>query len=276
MYDGVIDNRAYQNTIIESAAGFYWQPADWTSYDRLRFEVNHSNQYGTGMFAEYRTQLMSGVYFDLRLRDGDPQYDGGFSTFARISMDFAVAGDKFVPATKRTSYNTNGTIAGTLNTGSDECDMEHVSVLVNGSNYKVPVQGCTFYLEKVTPGIHRVSLDGEFLPIELVPDTKSYVVEVAPSSVTRIDFNMQAKYSAAGRVTMDGNAAVNAQVVLKDSDGNEMMSTFTDQFGYFRVDDLINGRYQLQVQDENGQVIAERQFTISNDFLFGVDIELAQ
>jgi len=263
MYQDTIDGRNYENTIIESAAGFYWQPNDWTSYDRFRFELNHSNQYGTGLFAEYRTQLMSGVYLDVRLRDADPQFDGGFSAFARVSMDFAVAGDKFVPATHRNSYNTQGTIAGTLNTGSDECDLEHVSVLINGANYKVPVQGCTFYLEKVTPGVHRVSLDGEFLPIELVPDTKSYVVEVAASSVTRIDFDMQAKYSAAGRVTdTQGRPALEQKVLLKNSDGVVMMQTYTDQFGYFRVDSLSNGRYQLEVLDVSGQVISQREFDI--------------
>jgi len=275
MYQDTIDGRNYENTIIESAAGFYWQPNDWTSYDRFRFELNHSNQYGTGLFAEYRTQLMSGVYLDVRLRDADPQFDGGFSAFARVSMDFAVAGDKFVPATHRNSYNTQGTIAGTLNTGSDECDLEHVSVLINGANYKVPVQGCTFYLEKVTPGVHRVSLDGEFLPIELVPDTKSYVVEVAASSVTRIDFDMQAKYSAAGRVTdTQGRPALEQKVLLKNSDGVVMMQTYTDQFGYFRVDSLSNGRYQLEVLDVSGQVISQREFDIEDDFLFGVDLTI--
>lgn len=273
MYEGTIGDRTYQNTIIESAAGFYWQPRDWTSYDRLRVELNHSNQYGTGFFAEYRSQLTSGVYLDLRLRDADPQFDGGFSVFARVSMDFAVAGDQIVAATHRNSYNTQGTIAGTLNTDSEECDLEHVSVLINGVNYKVPVQGCTFYLEKVTPGVHRVSLDGEFLPIELVPDTKSYVVEVAASSVTRIDFDMQAKYSAAGRVTdTDGQPAVQQKVVLLDGAGQKMMETYTDQFGYFRVDGLINGQYVLQAVTDDGEVMSDREFTIEDDFLFDINI----
>lgn len=273
MYKDTIEGRRHENTIFESAAGFYWQPDDWVRYDRFRFELNHSNEYGTGFFAEYRTQLMAGIYLDLRLRDADPQYDGGFSAFARVSMDFAVAGDKFVPATHRNSYNTQGTIAGTLNTNSEECDLEHVSVLINGVNYKVPVQGCTFYLEKVTPGVHRVSLDGEFLPIELVPDTKSYVVEVAASSVTRIDFDMQAKYSAAGRVTdADGQPALQQKVVLLDGTGQKMMETYTDQFGYFRVDGLINGQYVLQAVTDEGDVMSDREFTIEDDFLFDINI----
>ncbi|GAA4358513.1 hypothetical protein [Kangiella marina] len=275
MYKGTIGDRNYQNTIIESAAGFYWQPEDWTRYDRFRFEFNHSNQYGAGFFAEYRTQVMSGVFLDLRLRNADPQFDGGFSAFARISMDFAIAGDRLVPATRRNSYDTQGTIAGTLNTGSDQCDIEHVSVLINGINYKVPVQDCTFYLERVTPGIHRVSLDGEFLPIELVPDSQSYIVEVGSSAVTRIDFDVQAKYSAAGQViATDGEPALNHKVVLLSADDEVMTTTYSDQFGYFRVDGLVNGRYRLQAIDNQGNVVSQRDFEITGDFLFDVNLTI--
>ena len=211
----------------------------------------------------------------MRLRDADPQYDGGMSAFARISMDFAVAGDKWVPATNRTSYNTNGTIAGTLNMGSDDCDMEHISVLVNGANYKVPVQGCTFYLDKLSPGIYRIGLDGEFLPIEIVPESKSYVVEVAASSVTRIDFNLQAEYSAAGQVLKaDGQPLTNVRVSLYDGDGEKMMDTLSDQFGYYRVDGLTPGDYEVRVEGRRGQALASRRFTIENDFLFGLELKL--
>lgn len=275
MYKGTIDDRDVDNTIIEEAVGFYWQPKDWTRYDRFRVELNHSNQYGMGVFAEYRTQLASGLFFDLRLRDADPQFDGGFSAFARLSLDFAVAGDKFVPATQRRSYNTHGTIAGRLNMGTTDCELEHVSVLVDGANRKVPVQGCTFYLENVNPGIHTIALDGEYLPIEIVPDTRSYVAQVAPSSVTRIDFDLNAEYSAAGKVTLsNGDAVANIRVSLVTQSGELIMETLTDLFGYFRVDGLTNGQYSLQIFGNEGQVLTERLFTIENDFLFGLDLQL--
>ncbi len=275
MYKGAIEERDVNNTIIEEAVGFYWQPRDWTRYDRLRVELNHSNQYGMGVFAEYRTQLTSGLYFDLRLRDADPRFDGGFSAFARLSLDFAVAGDKLVPATQRRSYNTHGTIAGRLNTGKTDCDFEHVSVLVDGANRKVPVQGCTFYLENVTPGVHTIALDGEYLPIEIVPDTRSYVARVAPSSVTRIDLDLNTEYSAAGKVTLsNGDAVANIRVSLVVQSGELIMETLTDQFGYFRVDGLSNGQYSLRIIGNEGQVLTQRSFTIENDFLFGLDLQL--
>ncbi|AOE49086.1 carboxypeptidase-like regulatory domain-containing protein [Kangiella sediminilitoris] len=275
MYEDTILERSYENTVFEEAVGFYWQPRDWTRYDRLRVELNHSREFGMGMFAEYRTQLAAGLYFDLRLRDADPRFDGGFSAFARISLDFAVAGDRFIPATQRRSYNTHGTIAGTLNMDTDDCDIEHVSVLVDGANRKVPVSGCTFYLEKVTPGIHTIALDGEYLPIEVVPDTKEYVAQVTPSSVTRIDFALNTEYSASGQVTLSsGKVVPNARVTLLNSSGEVVMQTLTDQFGYFRVDSLSNGRYSIQVKGNKGQVLAERKLLISNDFVFGADIQL--
>ena len=114
-----------------------------------------------------------------------------------------------------------------------------------------------------------------WMVIELVPDTKSYVVEVAASSVTRIDFDMQAKYSAAGQVTdTQGNPALEQKVLLKNSDGEVMMQTYTDQFGYFRVDNLSNGNYQLEVLDSNDRVISQREFDIVGDFLFDVDLTI--
>ncbi len=273
MYKDTIGERTYENTIIEQAVGFYWYPKDWTDYQQFRFELNHSNEYGVGIFTEYRTQLMPGVYFDLRLRDADPQFDGGLSAYARISMDFTVAKGSFVPSNNRLAYNTAGTIAGTLIT-DDDCDqLEHVSVLLNGAAYKVPVKACTFYLDYVTPGLYKIMLDGEFMPIDMVPESKSHVIKVAPSSVTHVEFAVKSEYSAMGQLrSANGQALSNVRLTLFNEDGEVMTETLTDPFGYYRVDGLTNGNYNISVVGIDGQKLAERAFSIDGDFLFGVDI----
>lgn len=275
MYKDTIGDRTYQNTIIEQAVGFYWYPKDWTDYKQFRFELNHSNEYGVGVFTEYRTQLMPGVYFDLRLRDADPQFDGGLSAFARISMDFAVAKGSLVPSNNRLAYNTAGTIAGTLKTDGDCSKLEHVSVLLNGVAYKAPVKACSFYLDYVTPGLYKIMLDGEFMPIDMVPETKSHVIKVAPSSVTHVEFNVMSEYSAMGQLTSaNGQALSNVRLTLFNSEGEMMTETLTDQFGYYRVDGLTNGNYSVSIVGVGGQKLAERAFVIDGDFLFGLDISL--
>ncbi|WP_417445818.1 carboxypeptidase regulatory-like domain-containing protein [Kangiella sp.] len=273
MYKDTIAERTDENTIIEKAVGFYWYPKDWTDYKQFRFELNHSNEYGVGVFTEYRTQLMPGVYFDLRLRDADPQFDGGLSAFARISMDFTVAKGSFVPSNNRLAYNTAGTIAGTLTTDGDCSQLEHVSVLLNGAAYKVPVKACTFYLDYVTPGLYKVMLDGEFMPIDMVPDSTSHVIKVAPSAVTHVEFNVKSEYSAMGQLkSANGLALSNVRLTLFNEKDEIMTETLTDQFGYYRIDGLTNGNYRVSVVGIGGQTLAERTFTIDGDFLFGLDI----
>ncbi|HEY9032194.1 MAG TPA: carboxypeptidase regulatory-like domain-containing protein [Kangiella sp.] len=273
MYKDTIAERTDENTIIEKAVGFYWYPKDWTDYKQFRFELNHSNEYGVGVFTEYRTQLMPGVYFDLRLRDADPQFDGGLSAFARISMDFTVAKGSFVPSNNRLAYNTAGTIAGTLTTDGDCSQLEHVSVLLNGAAYKVPVKACTFYLDYVTPGLYKVMLDGEFMPIDMVPDSTSHVIKVAPSAVTHVEFNVKSEYSAMGQLkSANGLALSNVRLTLFNEKDEVMTETLTDQFGYYRIDGLTNGNYRVSVVGIGGQTLAERTFTIDGDFLFGLDI----
>lgn len=273
MYKDTIGERTYDNTIIEKAVGFYWYPDSWTDYRQFRFELNHSNEYGVGVFTEYRTQLMPGVYFDLRLRDADPQFDGGLSAFARISMDFAVAKGSLVPSSNRLAYNTAGTIAGTIKTDGDCSQLEHVSLLLNGVAYKVPVKACTFYLDYVTPGLYKVMLDGEFMPIDMVPEGKSHVIKVAPSSVTNVDFVVNSEYSAMGQLkSATGQALSNVRLTLFNEKGEIMTETLTDQFGYYRVDGLVNGNYTISVVGMGGQKLAQRTFSIEGDFLFGLDI----
>ncbi len=266
-----------EESVSEQALGFYWRPDDWDSYSFFRLEARHSDKYDTGAYAEFRTRIFSGVYFDLRVQTHDPEFDGKLSAFARVSFDFALAGGRFIPARNRTSYNTDGTIAGRLITDSGECDIDNISLLLNGLSYKVPVQGCNFYLQRVTPKIYQVGLDSEFLPIELIPQAETYVAEVAPAAVTRIDFVLRSEYSAAGKLLdINGQALANGRVLLLNSELQALMETRSDQFGNYRVDGLANGQYWVQLLDEEGNLLKQRSFKVDNDFLFGIDLSLQE
>jgi protocatechuate 3,4-dioxygenase beta subunit len=136
----------------------------------------------------------------------------------------------------------------------------------------------SFHIGNLQPGIYHVRLDNEHLPIELVPDGKSLWVKVAHGAVTRVDFSAQLQFGVAGRVTReDGSFVARSKLWILDEDGNTRLSTYTDQFGLYRADGLTPGRYRVEaVGDDKETVAAATEFTISDDFLFGIDLTLLE
>lgn len=257
----------------ENAVGFYWRPDQYEAYKYLRAEATNSNQFGWGGFVEYRTPLHPGIYLDLQVREGGSSFGDGTSGLARVSFDYAYSGGRFLPGRNSSSYNTRGTISGYLKSGTDNCNIKQVSVLLNGISFVAPVQGCSYRVDSVPPGVYTVRLATEYLPIELIPDSSQYTAVVAPSAVTKIDFDLQAEYSAAGRV-FDENGKYLEGVLLKvlDAQSELVSQAYTDQFGLFRVDGLVNGQYLLQAFSLDGKLLANREFLIESDFIFGLDL----
>ena len=185
-----------------------------------------------------------------------------------------MANGKFIPGKNTVSYNTRGTIAGRLNLSPEQCDIDKASILVDGISYQSKIDSCSFHVDKILPGIHTVSLANEFLPIEFVSESKQYVVEVAPSAVTRIDFDLSLEYSAAGKVTThSGKAQEGILVKVLDAQNNLITQAYSDQFGLFRVDSLKNGNYVIQAIAESA-VLVERNFSIEDDFLFDLNLTI--
>ena len=280
-YQLLTDDSSLQD-VQEQAIGFFWRSQDAESYQYFRAEVNYKEGLGYGSMLEYRDRIASGVYFDLRVQDGGLEDVEGLSIFARLSLDFAVANGRFVPAKNRSTYNTNGTISGVLITDTKSCNIDNISLLINGYSHKVPVQGCSYSLHNIKPGIYRVSLDSEHLPIELIPEANRYVTEVKPSAVTRVDFKVTAQYSAAGQV-IDLFERPVEEVALRvlNQEGIIVSQSKSDQFGYFRVDNLKPGNYTLQAyhsDPENGggvvKILAKKQFIIIDNFLFNLNIRV--
>jgi hypothetical protein len=274
-FDDLSGDNLLVPTTREHALGFFWRPDNWDAYKHLRLEASHSDRFGIGGFAEYRTPLLPGVYLDLQVREGGNAFDGGLSAFARIAVDYAVSNGRFIPGKNHVSYNTRGTIAGRLASESGECGIQKISLLVDGISHPTSVQGCNFRLDSVIPGVYTVSLGSEFLPIELIPENNQYIVEIAPSAVTKVDFTFSSEYSAVGKLTdSNGESLANIEVRILDKDGVLVTQSRTDQFGFFRVDGLINGDYILQADSLRSKFTNEKRFTISSDFLFDLNLIL--
>lgn len=130
----------------------------------------------------------------------------------------------------------------------------------------------------LSPGLYRVRLDPQSLPIELVPTGESLWVKVSHGAVTEVNFLTELQFGVAGRVTReDGSFVARSKLWILDDDGDTRVSTYTDQFGLYRADGLTPGRYRVEVVGDDAQIVsAATEFQISDDFLFGVDLTLPE
>jgi hypothetical protein len=137
----------------------------------------------------------------------------------------------------------------------------------------------SFFVGGLRPGVYRIEIDNQFLPIELTPTRSVVVAEIAPAAVTRVDFAVRPEFGIAGRVTDARRTPLPAvRLELFDEGGTRVHVTHTDRFGLYRMDGLPIGRYLLRLSPEDfGETLAPlpaREIEIRDDFLFEQDLEL--
>ena len=95
-------------------------------------------------------------------------------------------------------------------------------------------------------------------------------------AVTEVNIPVYAEYGAAGKVTtVSGHALADVPIKIADSENKTTKQVMTDQFGYYRIDGLRQGSYTARVmttKEDQPDRIAETNFTITDDFLFEIDI----
>lgn len=161
----------------------------------------------------------------------------------------------------------------------DDRDLGQITVFVERRSVRTETGG-TFFLGHLAPGLYRVTLDVENLPIELVPERVSFVVEVAAAAVTRVDFTVRPEFGLAGRIrTAAGADAPGVEVEVLDGEGRRLRSVRADRFGLFRVDGLPIGFYTLRIASASLPGLPEedlpvRSVEIRDDFLFDQDLTL--
>lgn len=200
-----------------------------------------------------------------------------------LTADLAFARGRFIPARSLAVRDDRGAIAGRVRIdapdGFPDYSLEKLEVLLEGLPASQTRAGGSYFVGDLEAGLYRVELDRENLPIELTPERVSFVVEVAPAAVTRLDFVVKPEFGLAGQVTdADGRRLPGIQVEILDAEGRTLKSVPSDRFGLFRIDGLAIGSYTLRVAPESFPGVPEsapsRPIEIVDDYLFGQDLVL--
>jgi len=287
-----IHSFARQTNTHASSAYLNWY-SDEHRNNRVRVGTSYSNgRFGfTGSWSKY---VNAGLNFiltyshnmynasGLSVEDDLSLFNGQDNRYISLSLtwDLGRSGKRFYPINRSAISHTRGGMAGSLKIMTDseipQSSINDVAILINGRRVRQRQIGGSFFVGNLRPGIYTVSIDPENLPVELAVKRQNIKVEVQSGAVTEVTIPVYAEYGVAGKVvTASGRALAAATLLIADSNGNTVKQTCTDQFGYYRVDGLRSGNYRVRVLTEksNGRsAVSEKNFSVTNDYLFGVDI----
>ncbi|MBL8301054.1 MAG: hypothetical protein JNN30_22150 [Rhodanobacteraceae bacterium] len=221
-------------------------------------------------------ELRPGLTARLQMQD-DPLYGRSSKDSRVISLsltaDFAVTPSgltrgAFTAEQRRAGGITAHVDRNKLPPGIELASLRGVGVLVNGQvRGELDAEGRAL-LYRLTPGVHRVELDAENLPIELNPADTARNVEVRAGSSTPLEFTLHVQLGCAGFAGIDA-AGLSVRVL----DGERTAATTrVSSIGYYRIDGLAPGRYRLQLVDGSGNTAVERELILDNRFLFQQDL----
>ncbi|KZK74532.1 MAG: hypothetical protein A3K90_05260, partial [Pelodictyon luteolum] len=193
-----------------------------------------------------------------------------------LSWDLGWSNRGFIPINRNEVTLTRGALAGSLDIQSSSTlsssDINDIKILMNGRSIQQRQLNGDFFLGRLPPGIYRVSIDRENLPIELVSEQKEMKVEIRNGAVTGIKIPLYARYGAAGKVAdRNGIGIAGMLVKITDVQGEIVATAVTNRFGYYRVDGLRSGTYLATADSDKGaghDRAPSREFSISNDYVF--------
>ena len=275
-YFARLENHNYFNTTT-AEIGAIWYPREFDDRSSLHASVL-VNDSEFGYRFTWQTSLLPGIYSHLEVRDEPVRTqfsDPGLQLRWTLSLDFAIAGGRPIPARNEFSHSRTGSIGGKLALGNGKGvkseGIDRVSVMINGTPHIALVNGSHFFVKNLLPGTYQVSLSSEYLPMNLSPEKNSYRVRVASSATTNVNFTLRYEYGISGQITSQHQQPV-AGVTIKvyGSDNKLIASARTDQYGYYRLSGLVPGSYSLRIFQDSLDV-AERQITIEDAHIFDVD-----
>ena len=162
-----------------------------------------------------------------------------------------------------------GRVSGELPANVHWSDLAGVPLLVDGRPRGKLDRDGHYLIPNLAPGVYRVQLDAEHMPIDLVPDTAAPWVQVRAGVTTTADFHVSLRLGFAGRVTRDGQPLANVAIEILDAQGKVVKTLSSDQWGYYRVDDLPSGTYTVRADG------ASRSVTLQRAFLYQQDLAVA-
>ncbi len=199
-----------------------------------------------------------------------------------LSWDLGWSNKGLFPINRNAVTLTRGAIAGSLDIANDtklsSSDINNISILLNGRNMQQRQMDGSFFIGSLQPGVYRVTVDPEKLPIELVIDQKERKVEVKNGAVTGINIPVYAEFGIAGLVSdSTGNGIGNVMMIITGKDNKPVSQTLTNEFGYYRADALRNGSYQIMAQSLEGRPVPEapkRAFIIKDNYLLDLNMTI--
>ena len=158
-----------------------------------------------------------------------------------------------------------GRVSGELPANVHWSDLAGVPLLVDGRPRGKLDRDGHYLIPNLAPGVYRVQLDAEHMPIDLVPDTAAPWVQVRAGVTTTADFHVSLRLGFAGRVTRDGQPLANVAIEILDAQGKAVKTLSSDQWGYYRVDDLPPGTYTVRADGTSRSVTLQRAFLYQQD-----------
>ncbi len=243
-----------------------------------------------GLEGYARSEITPGVYGFVEARTTEAPFRNYFSNSSNdseadmrvrfgVSYDLAVSENGFGPALRPSVHPTRGGVTGRIDGAGlvDDRELKNIPILIDGREVTRTTEGGKFYIPDLRKGIHAIEVDDGELPIELVAKGRTINAEIAPGALTDVTFEVKAEYGAAGRITdASGGAVADLTLSVLDAQGAEVARLSSNEFGYFRIDGLAPGSYQIRksgVDGPEGAIL--RRFTVRNDYVFGVDIHLS-
>jgi len=241
-----------------------------------------------GYLLSARLTLVPGIVGQARLESsavGSNTYlDQEPRLLVNLIADLGLARGRLVAASPYAVREGRGGIAGVVLVdappGASKYDLADVPVSVNGRRVARTDAKGQFFVGALRPGVYRVELEPDNLPIELVPRVRTLNAEVGGAAVTRVDFVVRAEYGVAGRIVdAAGSPVAGVRVELLDGSRTVVQRAVSDRFGLYRIDGLPVGTYMLRIEPFTRPGIGadgpSRVVRITDDFLFGQDLSLS-
>ncbi|MCP5346695.1 MAG: carboxypeptidase-like regulatory domain-containing protein [Gammaproteobacteria bacterium] len=237
-----------------------------------------------GYNVDWESRLLPGFNSRLRLAKGG--YDVGIYEDEQeeelylqwhMTLDFAVAQSRIVPADSSFGSLSSASLTGEVLLGGRRVasadNVDRIELVIDGDSYTALVEAGRYYLDGLEPGLHKISIDSRFLPIELMPgDNQDYWVRLEAGASTEVPLLLEARYAISGRVrNVDGENVTGLQLSILNAAGRQVGEVYTDRYGLYRADALAPGKYYV-VAYENGERLSAIEVRITDAFLFEQDL----
>jgi hypothetical protein len=232
----------------------------------------------SGFIADASMELRPGLSARLQaVRDPLAPANGTVVGLSVIA-DFAVTGAGLARGGANLGQVRDGGVSGVIGSGRSAggVDLSDVPILVDGHVRARSDADGRFHVPNLAPGVHRVELDSEGLPIEFSVHEAPRRVEVRAGSLTRVDFTLDLRLGLAGQLRgPDGKALGEVDIHIVDAEQSIQGRARSNAYGYYRIDGIAPGRYELRAMAADGRVLARKDVLLDDRFLFGQELTTA-